>query len=162
MEAEQKGEAVLAPVPTPLTERVLERLGRPRIGWILAWSVVALLSPLVFGGAIELSGRPFEGRVFMELLTTQGVLAYVVFVLLIGTGFLARGRGDPCRLLGCRHDRGRRPPDQGRLAKRRAWDRIDRFDRHRHTDNASSRQCLLDGTSSTGGRGRVHLNQQNA
>jgi hypothetical protein len=79
-----------APVRAPLTERVLDRLGPPRVAWILAWSLVALVSPLVFAAAIRLSGRPLAGGDVVELLTTQGVLAFVVFVLLIGTGVLSR------------------------------------------------------------------------
>jgi hypothetical protein len=90
VEPAQQEDVVGAPVPAPVTERVLQRLGRPRVGWILAWSFVALVSPLVFSAAIRLSGRPFEAVDFAELLTTQGVLAYVVFVLLSGTGVLAR------------------------------------------------------------------------
>jgi hypothetical protein len=80
-----------APLPNDLTvtEGVLRRLGRPRWLWISVWSLVALISPLVYGSAIRLSGQPLPLREVLELLTTQAVLAYVCFVLLAGGLHLA-------------------------------------------------------------------------
>lgn len=68
----------------PLTERVLQRVPGPRIVWAGLWSLVALVSPLVFATAIRWSGQPLGVHEFLEVLTTQGVLAYVCFVLLVG------------------------------------------------------------------------------
>ncbi|HEU5203596.1 MAG TPA: hypothetical protein VFU17_04810 [Candidatus Limnocylindrales bacterium] len=58
----------------PLTERVLDRLGRPRWLWIAAWSLVPLLSWSVFATAIVASARPLEVRGAMELATTRRYL----------------------------------------------------------------------------------------
>lgn len=80
----------MAAIALPLTERVLDRLGRRRLLWIVAWSLVPLISWLAFATAIRLSGRPLEVRDAMDLATTQVVLAYAVLVLLTGTGILAR------------------------------------------------------------------------
>jgi len=76
-------------VGSPLTERFLRGLGRNRRAWIVAWSAVPLVEWFIFTGAIRLSAQPFEEHEAMELLVTQVVLAYVVFVLLVGTGLLA-------------------------------------------------------------------------
>jgi hypothetical protein len=73
----------------PLTERVLDRLGRPRWLWIGLWACVPLLSPVVFATAIVLSGRQLGVADLIDLVATQAVLAYVVLVFLWGTGELA-------------------------------------------------------------------------
>jgi hypothetical protein len=75
---------------TPLTERILARLGRPRWLWICLWASIPLLSPLVFSAAIIVSGRPFGDAEFTDLVATQVVLAYVCLLFLGGTGRLAR------------------------------------------------------------------------
>jgi hypothetical protein len=41
-----------------MTERVLNRLGRPRLLWVLLWAAVPLLSPIVFATR---SGCPGAG-----------------------------------------------------------------------------------------------------
>jgi hypothetical protein len=74
----------------PITERILDRLGRPRWLWVLLWSLVPLISPLVFGGAIRLSGQPIGTPEFADLAATQAVLAYACLVFLAGTALLAR------------------------------------------------------------------------
>lgn len=78
----------------PLTERILARLGRPRWLWITIWSLVALISPLVFVPAIRASGNAFEGGDVANVLATQAVLAYACFVLLWGVGVLASQAAD--------------------------------------------------------------------
>ena len=78
----------------PLTERILRRLGRPRWLWILLWSAVALISPLVFGTAIRLSGRPFDSSELVNLLVSQAALAYACLIFLWGSGVLARQATD--------------------------------------------------------------------
>jgi hypothetical protein len=80
--------------PSPITERILRRLGRPRWLWILLWSLVALISPLVFGTAIRLSGHAFGAQELLNLLATQAVLAYACFVLLWGSGLLGTKAGE--------------------------------------------------------------------
>jgi hypothetical protein len=72
----------------PLTERVLGRLGRPRLLWIVLWSLDALISPVVFANAIVLSGHTIAPSDRVESVTIQGVLAFACFVLLVGTGVL--------------------------------------------------------------------------
>ena len=78
-----------AEIDLPLSDRVLRRLGRPRMVWIVAWSLVPLVQGLLFTTTIRLTVRPFDERLATDALVTQAVLAYVVFVLLIGTRFLA-------------------------------------------------------------------------
>jgi hypothetical protein len=72
----------------PLTERVLRRLGRPRLLWIALWALVALVSPVVFTNAILLSGHEIAPSDRLDLVVNQGVLAFAAFVLLLGTGVL--------------------------------------------------------------------------
>lgn len=74
----------------PLTERILGRLGQPRRLWIGVWSLVPLISPLVFATAIRLSGEPLIGAQFADLAATQVGLAFATLVLLVGTGVLSR------------------------------------------------------------------------
>jgi hypothetical protein len=73
----------------PLTERILRRLGRPKWVWICAWAVVPLISPVVFSGAIRISGREFGANDFIDLVISQAVLAFACLVLLIGSGVLS-------------------------------------------------------------------------
>ncbi|HEX5040701.1 MAG TPA: hypothetical protein VFW95_11265 [Candidatus Limnocylindria bacterium] len=77
------------PMAPILTERVLRRLGSPRAVWVLAWALIPLIAPLAFVATVRLSGRPLDGGDLQQLALTQGVLAYVVLVLLVGTGALA-------------------------------------------------------------------------
>ncbi len=83
----------------PLTERVLIRLGRPRWLWVTLWALVPLVSPLVLGTAIRLSGQPLPEADFLNLVATQAVLAYASFVLLLGGGVLANRATDVRRHL---------------------------------------------------------------
>lgn len=48
MDPARSPETSLGASALPLTERVLDRLGRPRLFWIVLWSLVPLASPLVF------------------------------------------------------------------------------------------------------------------
>lgn len=90
MEADPSALPERADPDAPLTERILERLGPPRWAWIVLWSLIPLISPLVFGAAIRASGRAFGTDDFIALLMSQSGLAYGCFVLLVGTGLLAR------------------------------------------------------------------------
>jgi hypothetical protein len=54
------------------------------------WSLIPLLSPLVFGAAIRASGHAFGTDDVIALLMSQAGLAYACLVLLVGTGLLAR------------------------------------------------------------------------
>jgi hypothetical protein len=87
----QQPEDTDRPIPiSPLTERVLDRLGRPRSVWILVWALVPLISPLVYTAVIRMSGQRFETSQFLDLLATQIVVAYACLVLLSGAGVMAR------------------------------------------------------------------------
>jgi hypothetical protein len=77
-------------VPTPLTQRVLDLFGAPRWLWIVLWSLVPLLSPLVFSSAVRASGGTFRAPEFLDFLATQGGLAFACLVLLWGTGQVGR------------------------------------------------------------------------
>jgi hypothetical protein len=74
----------------PLTERILNRLGRGRRLWILVWALIPLVSPFVYGAAIRLTGGSLDTRQFADLLATQVGVAWACFVLLWGVGVLAR------------------------------------------------------------------------
>ena len=79
------------PTPlTPITERILSRLGRRRRLWIVVWALIPLVSPLVYGAAIRLTGDALEPPQFVDLLATQVVVAWACLVLLWGGGVLAR------------------------------------------------------------------------
>jgi hypothetical protein len=58
--------------------------------WVVLWAAVPLLSPIVFGTAIRLSGRPLGTPEFIDLVATQATLAYACFVALAGVGILGR------------------------------------------------------------------------
>jgi hypothetical protein len=58
--------------------------------WIGLWALVPLLSPLVFATAIRLSGAPLPATKFLDLVATQGGLAFATAVLLVATGVLSR------------------------------------------------------------------------
>ena len=77
----------------PLSERILGNLGRPRMLWTVAWSAVALISPFAFAAGASISGRPLGIEPLTNLLLTQAAIAYACFVLLVGTGMLARRAG---------------------------------------------------------------------
>lgn len=81
------------PLPAPLTERVLTRLAARHSLAIVAWSLVPMLSPVVFGSAIRLSGANLDARGFMDLAATQAGLAFATLVLIIGTSVLWRRAG---------------------------------------------------------------------
>jgi hypothetical protein len=74
----------------PLSEMILVSLGRPRMLWRVAWSAVALISPFAFATGAVTSGRPLGSEALTNLLLTQAAIAYACFVLLMGTGMLAR------------------------------------------------------------------------
>src|SRR3954468_1581495 len=74
----------------PVTERVLARLGRPRLLWVVVWSLVALITPPVFFNALRVSGYPAAPSDQIQGVTSQGVLAFACLVLLLGTGALSR------------------------------------------------------------------------
>jgi hypothetical protein len=86
-----------APAPTPLpapglepiTERILRALPGSRSVWILIWSGLALLTPLIFSSVVRLSGRPFPPDTFADAAWTQAGLAWASLVLLWGSGRLA-------------------------------------------------------------------------
>lgn len=84
LDVEPRGETA------PVTERILRRLGPPKWLWITLWALVALISPVVVGTTVRLSGQLFGAQDFVNLLATQGVLAYACFVLLWGGGLVGR------------------------------------------------------------------------
>jgi hypothetical protein len=76
---------------SPLTERILGGLGRPRLLWILLWASSAVLAPLVLLSILNIRGE--SGRVpnVPNLVLSQVALSYVVALCLWGVGRLARG-----------------------------------------------------------------------
>jgi hypothetical protein len=73
----------------PITERIISRLGRPRWLWILLWSLLPCVSPVVFVIVVRLLGQDLK-TTLTDLFTAQGVLSYVCLVLLVGVAVLGR------------------------------------------------------------------------
>jgi hypothetical protein len=76
-------------VTSPLTERILARLGKPRWFWIALWGASALVQPFVVSVGVSLSGNP-GGVDLADNLVAQAVVAYVVVLVLWGIGRLTR------------------------------------------------------------------------
>jgi hypothetical protein len=85
------GSRGVATSPTPpITERILARLGRPRWLWVVAWSLIPVVSPLVYSTAIGIAERPIGTDAFINLVVTQAAIAYACMVFLVGSGVLTR------------------------------------------------------------------------
>lgn len=76
---------------SPVTERVLDRLGEPRLLWILLWASSAVLAPLLLLAILSYRGEPGRVSSVSNLVIPQVALAYVVVLCLWGVGRLARG-----------------------------------------------------------------------
>jgi hypothetical protein len=76
---------------SPLTERVLGGLGRPRPLWILLWASSAVLAPLVLLAVLNVRGEIGRVSSVPNLVLSQIALSYVVALCLWGVGRLARG-----------------------------------------------------------------------
>lgn len=74
---------------TPLTERVLARLGPPRYLWIVLWASTALVTLVLFRTALSLAGKT-DPRSFLDLFGPQAGLGYGALVALWGIGRLTR------------------------------------------------------------------------
>lgn len=98
MEAE--GSAIAPVQETPLTERILRRLGPPRWVWVTLWASAALLSPIVRATVIRFTGQRFDAGDFLDLFVSQLGLAFASFVLLWGVDVLARQALDAREELG--------------------------------------------------------------
>ena len=72
---------------TPITELLLHRLPGPRWALIILWAVAVLMTPFVLAGAKWLTGSSSDIDGVGEL-AAQGVLTYVVAVLLVGVARL--------------------------------------------------------------------------
>jgi hypothetical protein len=76
---------------SPLTERILGALGRPRLLWILVWASSAVLAPLVLLAVLNVRGESGRVSSVPNLVLSQVALSYVVALCLWGVGRLARG-----------------------------------------------------------------------
>ena len=87
-------EATLRPVSKsetlPITERILARLGRPKWLWVALWSLIPVVSPLVFSSAVGTAERPIEPDAFIDLVATQAAISYACLVFLVGGGVLTK------------------------------------------------------------------------
>ena len=87
-------EATLRPVSKaetlPITERILARLGRPKWLWVALWSLIPVVSPLVFSSAVGITERPIEPDAFIDLVATQAAISYACLVFLVGGGVLTK------------------------------------------------------------------------
>ncbi len=75
-------------IGSPLTERILGRLGSPRWLWIVLWGLAPLAQAAIVLVVFALSGKSIHS--VPALLIPQAVLAYVVILLLWGVGRLLR------------------------------------------------------------------------
>ena len=71
----------------PITELVLHRLPGPRWALIILWAVAVLMTPFVLAGAKWLTGSSNDIDGLGEL-APQGILTYVVALLLVGVARL--------------------------------------------------------------------------
>lgn len=71
----------------PITELVLHRLPGPRWALIVLWAVAVLMTPFVLAGAKWLTGSSSDIDGVGEVVA-QGILTYVVAVLLVGVARL--------------------------------------------------------------------------
>ena len=71
----------------PITELVLHRLPGPRWALIIVWAVAVLMTPFVLAGAKWLTGSSNDIDGLGEL-APQGILTYVVVLLLVGVARL--------------------------------------------------------------------------
>ena len=98
-------------IGSPLTERLLGRLGSPRWLWIVLWGLVPLAQTLMVAIWFKLSGKSVGS--IPALLIPQAVLAYVVILLLWGLARLLRQardlRPDLMRLTDRQHERDTMP-----------------------------------------------------
>ena len=78
-------------IGSPLTERVLNRLGTPRWLWIALWASAAVVAPLVLLSVLALSNELARVASVPDLLVAQVVIAFVVVLTLWGVGRLTRG-----------------------------------------------------------------------
>jgi hypothetical protein len=76
---------------TPLTEQILDQLGRPRPLWIVLWASSAVLAPLVLLALLSYVGEAGRVASVPNLVLSQVALSYVVVLCLWGVGRLARG-----------------------------------------------------------------------
>jgi hypothetical protein len=74
-----------------VTERILGRLGEPRLLWILLWASTAVLAPLLLLAILNYRGESGRVSSVQNLVLSQVALAYVVVLCLWGVGRLARG-----------------------------------------------------------------------
>jgi hypothetical protein len=76
---------------SPVTERVLGRLGEPRLLWILLWASSAVLAPLLLLAILNYRGESGRVASVSSLVIPQVALAYVVVLCLWGVGHLTQG-----------------------------------------------------------------------
>jgi hypothetical protein len=86
------GDRALSPLSlgSPLTERILDRLGGPRWLWSVAWGATALVTPAVLLTLLVISGTSDRVTSVAGLFLSQGVVAYVIVLVLWGMGRMAR------------------------------------------------------------------------
>jgi hypothetical protein len=75
----------------PLTERILDWLGEPEWVWILLWTGVSLVRPLMLFVALSSSGRQLSSSEWIVIVTTQGSIAWVTLVGFWGVRRISRG-----------------------------------------------------------------------
>jgi hypothetical protein len=68
----------------PLTQRILERLGRPLWLWVGLWAATSLVRPLLLAVSLGASGRQLQASDIAIVLPAQVALAYVIVVTLVG------------------------------------------------------------------------------
>src|SRR5688572_29044391 len=87
---ERESTSVLG-IGSPLTERVLNRLGSSRWFWIALWASAAVAAPPVLLSALALSNELARITSVADLVIAQVVVAFVVVLTLWGVGRLTRG-----------------------------------------------------------------------
>jgi hypothetical protein len=75
----------------PLTERILATLGEPQWLWILVWTGVSLIRPVVLSFAVNASGRQLSQTEWLAILSSQIAIGWVTLVGFLGVRRISRG-----------------------------------------------------------------------
>jgi hypothetical protein len=79
------------PLTEPLTERILDWLGEPKWAWILVWTAVSFLRPVILFVALSGGGRHLSSDEWIRVLVIQASFAWVTLVGFFGVRYIWRG-----------------------------------------------------------------------
>ena len=86
-----EGEAVATAGREPLTLRILDWLGEPEWIWIVLWTGVSLIRPVVLSIALDASGRRLTSGEWLTVVSSQLAIAWLTLVGFWGVRRISRG-----------------------------------------------------------------------